>query len=340
MPVSAVSTPNIALIKYWGNRNDDLRLPMADSLSITLDKPSAEVTVEAADAFFIQTFDDQGEERPLPEKEQVRWRHQFELAKNYLAKLDLQEGLPPNIHVIVRSHVPPRIGFASSAAVFSAAAEAYAGLIKENSRELTRQETSVIARFGAGSAARSVMGGFVAIDAGVGTDIDAAHARQIADEKHWKLFDVVIIPSHDEKKVGSTEGHALAHTSPLFPDRIKAIPRRQKECIDAILTKDFEKLQYVSEEDAFDMHAVMRSQTPSLDYLSGETHRILSEISDLRKKEHLEVLYTMDAGPTVHLICTEAALPRIRAYAKEQKGYTIFEAGVGGGSQVISKGAG
>ena len=195
MPVSAVSTPNIALIKYWGNRNDDLRLPMADSLSITLDKPSAEVTVEAADAFFIQTFDDQGEERPLPEKEQVRWRHQFELAKNYLAKLDLQEGLPPNIHVIVRSHVPPRIGFASSAAVFSAAAEAYAGLIKENSRELTRQETSVIARFGAGSAARSVMGGFVAIDAGVGTDIDAAHARQVADEKHWKLFYVVIIPS-------------------------------------------------------------------------------------------------------------------------------------------------
>jgi len=340
MSVTAISTPNIALIKYWGNRNNDLRLPMADSLSITLDKPSAEVTVEAAEVFSIQTFDEQGKERPLPEKEQVRWRHQFELAKNYLAKLDLQEGLPPNIHVIVRSHVPPRIGLASSAAVFSASAEAYAGLAGQQGRKLTRKEISVIARFGAGSAARSILGGFVAIDAGTGLEIDAAHARQIADEKHWKLFNIVIIPSQEEKKVGSTEGHALAHTSPLFKKRVAAIPKRQKECIDAILKKDFEKLQYVSEEDAFDMHAVMRSQTPSLDYLSGETHRILSEISDLRKKEHLEVLYTMDAGPTVHLICTEAALPRIRAYAKEQKGYTIFEAGVGGGSQVISKGAG
>ena len=192
-----------------------------------------------------------------------------------------------------------------------------------------------MARLGWGWESRSVFGGFVAMIAGEGNVLDASYAEQIAPEDHWKLWDVIIVPSLNEKETGSTEGHALARTSPLFETRLREIPRRQKTCIEAIMQKDFEKLQKVAEEDCLDMHAVMASSTPSLRYLSEETHRIIRDVEELRAREHLAVLYTTDAGPAVHLICDELALLSVRAYANARQNCTIFEAGIGSGSQRI-----
>ena len=59
MTLKAASTPNIALIKYWGNRNDALRLPTTDSLSMTLDGTTETLAGEIAIAPDCQviTFD-------------------------------------------------------------------------------------------------------------------------------------------------------------------------------------------------------------------------------------------------------------------------------------------
>lgn len=328
MTTRATSTPNIALIKYWGNRNDGLRLPAGDSLSITLDQPLVEVCVKEAQKFSVRSY--HGElERELSDTAKKRIQDHFLAVRKYLQKR--AGNIPEAVAVEIRSRVPRGIGLASSAAVFSALAEAYAGF----TLEISRKNMSILARLGSGSASRSVYGGYVAMIAGEGDREDSSYALQIAPKDHWKLWDVVIVPSQNEKSTGSTEGHSLAHTSPLFAARMQEVPRRQKECIEAILKKDFEKLQAVSEEDCLDMHAVMISSTPSLNYLSPETHRIVEEIQVLRSEKGLAVLYTMDAGPTVHLICDEAALPSVREYANAQSGCTVFEAGVGGGSHLI-----
>lgn len=327
---SAQSSPNIALIKYWGNRNNDLRLPAADSLSMVLDAPLVQVTVKPADIFGVKSYDAEGIEKPQPEQSVNRLKKHWELTKKYLELIQKHDALPKNIDIVIRSAIPPAIGIASSAAVFSALAEANAAL---SLKPLTREEVSILGRLGSGSAARNCFGGFVTLENRKGDGIDSTIARQIAPESHWPLHDIVIVPSREEKKVGSTEGHAHAQSSPLFAARLDAIPQRMKNCIHAIEGKDFELLQKVSEEDALDMHRVMEAQSPSLKYLSNDTHRILKEIESVRKSEHLEVLYTMDAGPTVHLICTEAARTRIAAFAHSQKNCTIFEAKAGPGSK-------
>ncbi len=331
IPIRAVSVPNIALIKYWGNRNEELRLPAADSLSMTLGQPTVEVAVAHAERFSAGSFEPDGTERALTEKESKRLEKHFLLTKKYLSTVGVADALPVSVSLEIRSKIPKGIGLASSAAVFSALAEAYAGFTKH----LSRRDISVIARLGSGSASRSVFGGFVAMIAGDGDAINASHAEQIAPENHWKLWDVIIMPSQKKKAMGSTEGHALAATSPLFETRLHEMPKRQKMCLEAIREKDFEKLQKVSEEDCLDMHAVMASSTPSIGYLSEETHRIIREIEELRIREHLAVLYTMDAGPTVHLICDESALPTVRAYASTQSICTVFEAGIGMGSHML-----
>lgn len=327
---SALSTPNIALIKYWGNRDEALRLPKADSLSITLDSPRVEATVEPSGAFTIESFDAAGMRQPQSKQSIDRLMNHWRLSREYAHSINAE--LPSSVSVVIRSGVPQAIGIASSAAVFSCLAEAYAALA---SRPLTRQEVSIIARLGSGSAARSVLGGFVALKNVKSDAFDGAVAQQIADEKHWLLHDIVIVPSREEKKVGSTEGHAMAATSPLFDARIKAIPNRMEECTDAIRTKDFEKLQRVSEEDALEMHRVMETQSPPLHYLNDETHRLLKEIESLRRNQHIEALYTMDAGPTVHVICTEEARKAIEEFAEAQKGCVIFKTKIGAGSRQL-----
>ena len=129
MKIRAVSTPNIALIKYWGNRNDELRLPAADSLSITLDGPTVEVSAESAESFSARSFEPDGSERTLTEQESSRLEKHFLLCKKYL------DNLPSSVSLEIRSHVPRGIGLASSAAVFSALAESYAGFVPNISRK-------------------------------------------------------------------------------------------------------------------------------------------------------------------------------------------------------------
>jgi diphosphomevalonate decarboxylase len=339
MPITARSKPNIALIKYWGNRNNELRLPAADSLSMTLNTPCVEVTVEHADTLAVQSFNPDGSEKVLDEKAVSRFGTHLELMKRYLDELGADDAIPSSLSLTIRSEIPPSIGIASSAAVFSCVAQAVAGLIIQTI-PLTDAQVSILARLGSGSACRGIGDGYVAIKAGEGDAIDSSYALHIASPEHWMLHDIIIVPSQEEKKVGSTEGHALAQTSPHFEARIEEIKKtRQSECIDAIIRRDFEKLQIVSEEDCMDMHNVMQTSTPSLQYLNDTTHRVINDIKEMRREEHLPVLYTMDAGPTVHLFCTEEGRERVVAYAREQEkqGCTIFEAYAANGAEIIKE---
>jgi diphosphomevalonate decarboxylase len=332
MPMTtALSTPNIAFIKYWGNRNNELRLPAASSLSMTLDSPSVTVSVEKSDVFRVDSNN-----KDLNEKDIWRFKKHWELTKQYLSYLDVRI-TNYELRITIDSQIPASIGLASSAAVFSATAKAYAAFLKEKGLKINDEKTSVIARLGSGSAARSVMSGLVALDAGLGENIDSAKAVQIANETHWALCDIVVVPDLKEKKVGSTEGHRLAHTSPLFNNRISHMHRRQQECIDSILSKDFEKLQCVTEEDCMDMHKVMMTSNPPLNYLNDETYRIIKEVEQLRKTQHIPVLYTMDAGPTVHLVCEQSAVESIKDYAHAQKDCTVFETKIGSGAKVVQR---
>jgi len=329
----AQSTPNIAFIKYWGNRSEDLRLPMAPSISMTLDRPTVEIAVEEADAFSVRSFLEDGSEKILKEKDSERFRKVIELMRRYLGTLDADDALPKALAITVRSRIPPAVGLASSAAVFSCLAKAVAGFIGPKIT-LTDKQASVLARLGSGSAARSIFGGFSTLEEGTGMEIESSWSEQIADEHHWLLHDIVVVPAMEEKKIGSTEGHALASTSPFYADRVQAIrTHRQRECIDAIRMKDFEKLQRVAEDDCLDMHYVMETGTPALHYLNTQSHHIVDSIAQVRKKEHLPVLFTMDAGPTVHLVCPEEARSAVLSFAKAQEGCTIFETKVGPGAR-------
>ncbi|PIR54107.1 hypothetical protein COU75_02795, partial [Candidatus Peregrinibacteria bacterium CG10_big_fil_rev_8_21_14_0_10_42_8] len=251
--ITARSTPNIALIKYWGNRHEEFRLCAGESTSMTLDGPYVDVSVDYADRFNVSS-----NTKEMNAESKKRFQKTIELIQAYLATIDNID--LSRISIDIESHIPPSIGLASSAAVFSGLSKAIAGLVEI---PLSDEQISVMARLGSGSAARSIFGGYSAIANEENMFIDGSKGWQIADEHHWTLHDIIIVPSTKEKKVGSTEGHANAATSRHFLQRLQDIKEyRQQDCINAILRKDFEKLQRVAEEDCMNMHLCMQTQTP------------------------------------------------------------------------------
>lgn len=196
-----------------------------------------------------------------------------------------------------QNNFPIGAGIASSASAFAAlalAASSAAGL------ELDEAALSRLARKGSGSACRSIPGGYVEWLAD-GCDPDSG-AESIAPPEHWDLRDCVALVHKGHKRVGSTQGHALAHTSPFQEARVAGAPQRLEVCRNAILARDFEAFATVVELDNHLMHAVMMTSSPRLLYWQPATLAIMQAVESWRQKG-LAACYTIDAGPNVHVIC-------------------------------------
>ena len=289
---TAQAHPNIAIIKYWGNRDQGLRLPSNPSLSMNLAGLTTTTHVEfdlslASDVLILngREVTGAGRERVSRFLDQVRHVAHF----THFARVDS------------RNNFPAGAGLASSASGFAAlavAASVAAGL------QLSEAELSRLARLGSGSACRSVPDGFV--EWAMGQDDRSSFARSIASADHWDLRDVVALIDVEHKTVGSTEGHAVADTSPLQAARVATATDRLAQARSAVLGRDFAALADVVERDSLMMHAVMITSSPSLMYWQPATVAIMQAVVQWRANG-LAACTTIDAGPNVHVICTAEA---------------------------------
>jgi len=240
-------------------------------------------------------------------------------------------GMKRHAEVVSDNNFPSGAGIASSAAAFAAlalAATRAAGVI------LTERELSKLAWRGSGSACRSIPGGFVEWQAG-NTEEDS-YAFSIAAPDHWDLVDCVAVVSSRHKQTGSTEGHALAPTSPLQAARIADASRRLDLCRRAILERDFGAFAAVVEQDSDMMHAVMMTSTPGLFYWQPASVRVMGAVREWRAGG-LPVCYTVDAGPNIHVICPREQAGEVERLVRKLHGVQdVLVAGVGGPARIVS----
>ena len=216
----------------------------------------------------------------------------------HLDRVRALAGVKTFARVDSQNNFPAGTGIASSASGFAAlslAACAAAGL------NLSERDLSILARQGSGSASRSIPAGFVEWPAGEQADGSDSFAFSVAAPDHWALADCIAIVSYAHKEVGSTSGHALAHTSPLQPARIADTPRRLNACREALLNRDFTQFARIAEEDSTMMHAIMMTSRPPLYYWQPPTLAIMDAVRRWRA-EDLPACFTIDAGPNVHVL--------------------------------------
>jgi len=319
---TAISCPNIAFIKYWGNCEPEARIPVNGSISMNLGGLETRTTV-TFDAFL--SSDD------LILNGEPAGGQAFGRVSQFLDQVRLMAGINHFAQVESQNNFPIGAGIASSASAFAAlalAASTAAGL------NLDEFALSQLARIGSGSACRSVPGGFVEWLAD-GCNKDSG-AVSIASSEHWDLRDCIALISQEHKLTGSTEGHALAYTSPLQEVRVEKAPQRLDECRRAILERNFAAFAEITELDSNLMHAVMMTSTPQLIYWEPATIAVMKAIQNWRQ-EGLAVCYTIDAGPNVHAICEAKDQEQVESRLRQIAGVKdILTAYPGGPARLIS----
>jgi diphosphomevalonate decarboxylase len=323
LTATAQAFPNIAFIKYWGNRDEAIRLPMNGSISMNLDGLFTRTTVSFQPSLPFDELIINGEGVSGAPLDRVT------LVLDLIRKL---ANIEEHAEIISENNFPSGAGMASSASAFAAlslAGSKAAGL------DLSEPELSRLARRGSGSAARSIPGGFVEWQAG-GSDQDS-YAFSIAPPEHWALADCIAVISAARKKTGSTEGHRIAGTSPLQAARVVDTPRRIEICRRAILERDFMALASIIELDSDMMHAVMMTSTPALHYWQPASLGVMQAVRAWRAEGTL-ACYTVDAGANVHVICDEKEMLDIATRLRRLDGVRNVLAGsVGGPARLINQ---
>lgn len=325
MPVNkatARANANIAFIKYWGNADDQLRLPANPSISMNLDGLYAETTV---------TWDDTLETDSFKLNDQPQTGEPLRRVSVHLDALRRRLKISSYASVESSNNFPAGAGIASSAAAFAALTTAGVAAAQGS---LTERELTTLARLGSGSAARSVPTGFV--EWHTGKTHEESYAESFAPPDYWDIVDVIAIVSQQHKQVGSSAGHRSANTSDLQGARVAGAVERFETCKRAILERDFATFAEVVEHDSNLMHAVMMTSRPPLFYWLPPTLTIMEQVRQWRA-EGLQVCYTLDAGPNVHCICVrndaEIVSQRLQAMSEV---LDVRIASPGNGAQVIN----
>lgn len=305
MPVTeratAVAHPNIALIKYWGKRDENLITPCSDSLSMTLDVFPTTTTVTLDTAATADSVALNGVAAVAG------------MTRRVGAFLDLVRDMAARPeHAVVDTHntVPTGAGLASSAsgmAALAVAAAAAYGLDFDATR------LSRLARRGSGSASRSIFGGFAVWHAGHGVDAvadDSSYAEPVTEVAIDPALVIALVDA-GPKAISSREAmrHTVA-TSPLYRAWVEASAADLVAMRAALAGGDLDAVGAIAEQNALGMHATMLAARPAVRYFSAGSLALLDRVVQLRQ-DGISAYATMDAGPNVKVLCGRAAADRV-----------------------------
>lgn len=314
---------NIALIKYWGKKNEELILPMNNSLSLTLDAFYTETEVIFSDSYMVDEFYLDG---TLQDEKATKKVSQF---------LDLfrkEAGISLKASVISQNFVPTAAGLASSASGLAALAGACNTALKLGLDDLS---LSRFARRGSGSACRSIFGGFVEWEKG--HDDLSSYAKPVPSDSFEDDLAMVFILINDQKKeVSSRNGmRRTVETSSFYQGWLDSVEGDLYQLKQAIKTKDFQLLGETMERNGLKMHGTTLAAQPPFTYWSPDSLKAMDAVRQLRK-QGIPCYFTMDAGPNVKVLVENSHLSEVqetftKLFSKEQ----VITAHAGPGIAII-----
>lgn len=310
---TAKAPVNIAVIKYWGKKDEKFKIPINDSLSGTLsiDEMCATTSLAISDTFRTDELWLNGQKQELSDESNAGILLQ-EIKK--LSKLET-EILNLKVHIVSYNNFPTAAGLASSAAGYACLAYVLGQAFGVEDLTLL----SKLARRGSGSACRSLFGGFVEWHRGY--DHDTSKAQQIVDHSYWPEMRVIIcVISDNYKDVSSSEGMIQSvKTSKLIEYRShNIVPQRMASMKEAILNKDFESFANVTMQDSNQFHAICLDTFPPIFYLNDASRQVIKLCSIINAHYgHNKLAYTFDAGPNACIYLLEDFVDIFLAISKQ-----------------------
>ncbi len=310
---TALAHPNIALVKYWGKRDDDLNLPAAPSLAITLSGLNTITTVSES----------------LRDEVRLNGEYVQDVKINQWLEVVRSKFEVPSLSIDSCSDFPTSSGLASSASGFAALTLAVSATCDLN---WSTQALCEWARRGSASGARSIYGGFTVME----PENTVCHVRQLLAEDAWDLAVVVAITTDKVKRIGSTEGMTASRaTSPFYNAWLDVTKESICDGIQAVVRKDFHSLARVAESSCRQMHAIMLSTEPALIYWNGATLLCIESILRMRESG-INVFYTVDAGAHVKAICESSVVEQVNRTLRSIHGVNdVVVSRIGGSARLL-----
>lgn len=287
----AQAPSNIALIKYMGKRDVESNLPANSSLSYTLNnlQSSVMLEVQAGKKDFWEPLHVPGAE---PFSLSPAGRQRF---LNHLGLLKAHFHYDGAFLLRSSNNFPQGNGLASSASSFAALTLCAVRALCElkNLPEPSLQEQAALSRLGSGSSCRSFFAPWA---------LWHDDTVEAIDLPQTKLLHQVIIISHAEKHVSSSEAHQRILTSPLYDGRSARAEANLARLIQALRAEDWIASRQICWDEFQDMHQLFATCAQAFTYITAATKAVLNTLQDLWQAEGDGPIVTMDAGPNIHLL--------------------------------------
>lgn len=316
MKGSAIAHPIEGLIKYHGLKDETLRIPFHDSISVATSPTASHTTVEFG-RFKKDTASIDGKQLADRELERVVF---------VVDEVRRRSGLDLKFRMVSKNNFMSNVGLGASASGFAAlavAASRAAGL------KLSLEKMSVIARRGAGSATRSVTGGFSRWKAGF--EDEESYSYQIASEDLQMGIVVALIPAFKFTE----NAHKAVLTSPFFHSRLAFVHGALAEMENAIRKRNIEKIGILAERDSLILHGITMTSIDEMMLWRPETVKVILEVKKMRS-EGLPAFFSIDTGATVYVNTKPKHVREIEGRIKDL-GIETIRCGVGGCAKSTQK---
>jgi len=347
---------NIALVKYWGKK--DQQIPANPSVSFTLNQCKTITTLSFAKKHFDTSaslsigklsltdsefsFDLLFEGKP---KEDFKPKIQkfFERIAVYLPFLKEY-----HFTIDTQNTFPHSSGIASSASGMAALALNLMSLEKALNPEITDEyfykKASFLARLGSGSACRSVKGSVVVWgnheNIKGSSDLFGVEFPNAIHKNFKNYQDTILLVDKGTKQVSSTVGHDLMHNHPFAERRFEQAHENLDKLMTVFESGNIAEFIEIVESEALTLHTMMMTSMPYFILMKPNTLEIINAIWKFRNETKTPVCFTLDAGANVHVLYPESSKEKVLRFIKEelvgycQNGQYICDE-IGIGSQLI-----
>ncbi|WP_445737859.1 diphosphomevalonate/mevalonate 3,5-bisphosphate decarboxylase family protein [Mariniflexile sp.] len=351
------SPSNIALVKYWGKKKD--QIPENPSISFTLSNCKTITTLSFSKKENITNFefdvylDGEKKDDFKPKIQTFFERIEIYLPflRNYKFKIETKNTFPHSS------------GIASSASGMSALALCLMSVEKQliekvvpssapdcyrdetsSSNEYFNQKASFLARLGSGSACRSIEGDLIVW--GKTNSIEGS-SNLFGVKYPYKIHDVfkayqdtILLVDKGKKQVSSTVGHNLMHNHTYAKNRFQQAHDNLEKLKTILESGDLDGFIALIESEALTLHAMMMASMPYFILMKPNTLEIINKIWKFRQETGLHISFTLDAGANVHVLYPKNETSEILEFIKNelvaqcQNGHYIYDQ-IGFGARLI-----
>ena len=326
------SPSNIALVKYWGKKMD--QIPENPSISFTLDACKTTTTLsftekeQKDDTFsFDLFFEGSLKDDFIPKIETFfkRIEKYLPFLKDYHFKIETSNSFPHSS------------GIASSASGMSALALCLMSVEKLLNPDVTlsaversyksyddyfNKKASFLARLGSGSACRSIEGDLIVWgkhdEIENSSDLFGIKYPYQVHENFKNYHDTILLVDKGQKQVSSSVGHNLMHGHPFSQQRFEQANYNMSKLKGVLKSGDLKTFIEIMESEALTLHAMMMTSLPYFILMKPNTLEIINKIWEFRQKSGLHIGFTLDAGANVHVLYPENEAKQIYEFIKDE----------------------